>query len=649
MNNIEKEEYVIEPLETTVNSDKTNIDVEQSNELKVTGNKKEYSIIGDGLYAGINSENAPTWLTSIIDNVVSGLIGKRVKDLDTAINNINKSLLELEVAKNQYQELINIDSRIDSVLASKLETLNATIQQNSSNIIGLDTAKVTPDEALAISTDHVNAQISNGDIQALVTDINSTIANNDLSAAQRINTLESVYNENESTVREILSNSAGEYTATANAVTELEVAINEGIYGETGLENTLKGEITDEGARVESKFAYNSIIGIDGVYKKSGFGLTTNYTSGSGTEADPYLSEFWIDASRFKFTNSNQTGSVAPFTIDATGVTPQIKFNGVVDFTNTNAANGLPATTRINGGLIETNTITADRINTVGLIAENISADEIVGKTITGAVIDGARIKGAVIKASYLDLDGEMEVLTDYHITVSMYNANPALYSDAVYIDADNEYRIPTLSSVIFPIVASTDLYQNQEISGGVFAYNQANKNSNLKARKRYPYFVNNGEWDLYSNMVTSDYINYIGTPKCEVYLGTTMLFRVTHSYPNIVISTPQGNYSFEVIDYLVNQNGIKEYAGSFSVYGFEFNVYGLRVRSSGGTILNTVDSKITMKPFGGLCGIPWEDSLSFRIKSFFSYTNVLGSDHSVHPGVAGAKISSSLTINNMI
>lgn len=123
-----------------------------------------------------------------------------------------------------------------------------------------------------------------------------------------------------------------------NLSTELTNGTNTWSSADSTLENSLKTEITDEGARVESKFAYNSNVNINGVWKKSGFGLTTNYTSGSGTEVDPYVSEFWIDASRFKFTNSNATGSVAPFTIDATGVVPKVTFNGVVNFSNITGA-----------------------------------------------------------------------------------------------------------------------------------------------------------------------------------------------------------------------------------------------------------------------------------------------------------------------
>lgn len=125
-----------------------------------------------------------------------------------------------------------------------------------------------------------------------------------------------------------------------NLSTELTNGTNTWSSADSTLENSLKTEISDKGARVESKFAYNSVVGINGVYKKSGFGLTTNYISGNGTEANPYVSEFWIDASRLKFTNSNQTGRTAPFTIDATGVTPQITFNGKVSFTNVSDTQG---------------------------------------------------------------------------------------------------------------------------------------------------------------------------------------------------------------------------------------------------------------------------------------------------------------------
>ena len=49
------------------------------------------------------------------------------------------------------------------------------------------------------------------------------------------------------------------------------------------LANTIR--VTEEG--VESKKTYNSIVNINGVYRKSGFGLTANNFSVEGTKADP--------------------------------------------------------------------------------------------------------------------------------------------------------------------------------------------------------------------------------------------------------------------------------------------------------------------------------------------------------------------------
>ena len=128
-----------------------------------------------------------------------------------------------------------------------------------------------------------------------------------------------------------------------NLSTELTNGTNTWASADSTLENSLRTKITDEGARVESKFAYNSIVNINGVYKKSGFGLTSNYTNGNGTISNPYVSEFWIDASKLKFTNSNITGSVAPFTIDASGSIPKVTFNGTLSVLS--AVNGVGGVT----------------------------------------------------------------------------------------------------------------------------------------------------------------------------------------------------------------------------------------------------------------------------------------------------------------
>ena len=79
------------------------------------------------------------------------------------------------------------------------------------------------------------------------------------------------------------------------------------------------------------------------------------------------------------------TGITAPFTIDASGTTTQIKFNGVVEFSNVANVPQLGSTpqevvdavnngntTTINGGKITTGSITATQIQ-----ANSISADRL--------------------------------------------------------------------------------------------------------------------------------------------------------------------------------------------------------------------------------------------------------------------------------
>jgi hypothetical protein len=117
-----------------------------------------------------------------------------------------------------------------------------------------------------------------------------------------------------------------------------------------------------------------------------------------------------------------------------------------------------PGTTTIDGGNIYTGSITAQQINTTGLIADDVYATDFVGKNIYGAYIEGA-----VIKASYLDLDGELQVLTNYHLWLTqadmdagvLAGQNGELYTNstempgAIFIGGSpDEYRLPSISSI---------------------------------------------------------------------------------------------------------------------------------------------------------------------------------------------------------
>ena len=84
---------------------------------------------------------------------------------------------------------------------------------------------------------------------------------------------------------------------------------------------------------------------------------------------------------------------------------------------------------RLNTELIEAGAINAGHIDAYAISGKTITGGTINGTEINGTVINGARINGAVIRASYLDLDGQLEVLTNYHLCTSQAQLNALIAS----------------------------------------------------------------------------------------------------------------------------------------------------------------------------------------------------------------------------
>lgn len=208
--------------------------------------------------------------------------------------------------------------------------------------------------------------------------------------------------------------------------------------------------------------------------------------------------------------------------------------------------------TTIDGGKIVTNEAFVNNLNaTGGIAADYVNANEINGITINGGIINGARINGAVIKASYLDLDGELEVLTNYHISVATYNANPSLYSDAVYISADNEYRIPSWSN-IKETTSTRTITSAGALYGKISAYNIANTGDNNKAVKIQPTFQNTSSTLAYCQTGS-------GSCSIQLRLGTTILATISIS------SSSSHNYAANTVTISSPYVATKSFAISFN------------------------------------------------------------------------------------
>ncbi|MEN9439288.1 MAG: hypothetical protein RL613_764, partial [Fusobacteriota bacterium] len=187
-----------------------------------------------------------------------------------------------------------------------------------------------------------------------------------------------------------------------------------------------------------------------------------------------------------------------------------------------------------------------------GVIAETVTANEFVGKTFTGAVINGAVINGAVVKASYLDLDGELEVLTNYHITPIMYSANPSLYTDAVYMSGTNEYRIPSISIVssFEKVKVSDSPYLSPgtyTLSSDIYSYASANIGTNMKVVKSTPMInfaslLSNGP--LPANRIYFGYFNSNISSYFKLYIGNLLVLSAVYSSTAVTYSGLVGNGS---------------------------------------------------------------------------------------------------------
>ena len=513
------------------------VDVIDNNELAVSVNRKEFNIVGDELYIPKRYEDAPQWLRDLISTVTEESYARKITDLNNLSASLQQLIVELEVAKNTYTQSIISSNDINERINTAITTLNSSLSGSDATIVDLVSTKATPEEASAIALNTISSSINNGEIGALVGSVSNTLttetealANNiDLVHAEMLGGFESTADVIQTTQAYVGIDEAGASTGTG-----LSAYLEDSLGNIGGADSQVANAVYINNGVPTSKFEYTSDLSKNGVHYKSGFGLKTLATGGDGSAANPYDSEFWINAAKFKFTNDNVTGQVAPFTIDATGLTPNITFNGKVAFTNVtgytppdvsgtiNANNNTFAQklgyadysamvasassgqTIINSGyintnLIQANAITANQINTTGLVAENISANTIYGKKITGGSMYGTYIEGAVIKASFIDLSGTATLTNWQKYTPATY---PSAY-DANFAKNNNGTLLVDSQGYV-RLMGNTQL-----VSGGISHTNNYVPNSNYTPAASIPaYEISIHGYDDYTKYTINRMIN---------------------------------------------------------------------------------------------------------------------------------------------
>jgi hypothetical protein len=184
-----------------------------NSESIVEGIKKEYSIVGDGLYASINTDEAPVWLTTIIDNLVTTSIAGGQLNYNFLVQDVRNAIDSIDILKNGYLNEIQITALTDGIVVSKLETLNATLGDIYATSVELDTATATTESAytslitdrVAFFNDSTNARITN--VELAYADVDSALASSIEALSSRITSQD------------------GDLTATSDAVSGLKTYV----------------------------------------------------------------------------------------------------------------------------------------------------------------------------------------------------------------------------------------------------------------------------------------------------------------------------------------------------------------------------------------------------------------------------------------
>lgn len=310
--------------------------------LDITVTKKEYKIVGDEVYIAKLYDDAPQWMKDlvqlVVDNTVADSNTELLNDVVSRLNTFATSYVPLNTYTQSIVDLSNADTSIHALLETLNSTFNDGLNTANSQIINLNLTKASKDEVVTKVIDTLAAQIltPTSELGAVIGNLQQAIVDGDSANADSITTLTSSL-EGEVDARASAIETISTYVGIDEAGASTGTGLSAYLVGSDGKVGSADSQVANGIAVTNgvatSKWMYNSNLIVNGVSYVSGFGLSNSTGTGIG-------SEFWIDATKLKFTNSAATGRTAPFTIDASGDTPQITFNGKVSFSNVSGAPG---------------------------------------------------------------------------------------------------------------------------------------------------------------------------------------------------------------------------------------------------------------------------------------------------------------------
>lgn len=180
---------------------------------EVTAQKREYSIVGDAYYPSAYSGPTPTWLSDIIDSRVDTAVQTGLTDYDLLVQDVRNAIDSIDVAKNTFVEEISFQHRVDGVVGSHLDTLNATYNDKFATIANLDIVEANAEYARVTQANDLKAAYE-GYTNSRITSVQQAYADADSAIADDITAMDVRIDDQESGL-----------SATADAVTGLQVYV----------------------------------------------------------------------------------------------------------------------------------------------------------------------------------------------------------------------------------------------------------------------------------------------------------------------------------------------------------------------------------------------------------------------------------------
>ena len=191
----------------------------------ITVKSNEFAVIGDGLFA-TTKEEVPGWMRELVGDLARSATAGAYNAMTGFNYNLYNAMIALQVAENKYQQAINTRVTDQEAFVQAVETLNSTVQNAEAEIVGIKQTYATKDFATATAAQTLEASLNGGAIKSSLGQLASTMTNQYGTMAQRMDVLESTFEDLGSGV---------EGYANATDTLETYVGLTEGAPDGTGL------------------------------------------------------------------------------------------------------------------------------------------------------------------------------------------------------------------------------------------------------------------------------------------------------------------------------------------------------------------------------------------------------------------------------